>query len=227
MKRTLTLLILLLAIVAAGRAQSERRSDFGTIAGAEVEVGLGDGFGLAVEEELRFDNNSTQLDRWLNGVSLDYAFLHKRMKASVGVDYIRRHNDKGYYENRGRLAGQLTYTESVHYFKLSLRTKLVATYFDEQTGDHRVDPKLYWRNRFQVTYQVPKSRFKYALSTELFWLVNDPKNCIVDNLRTTASVDYRVARHNTLSAFFRMENELQVSKPVDRFYVGLSYKLKL
>ena len=207
-------------------AQSERKTDVGGILSAEFSMDLPANFGLSVEEELRFDHNCTQLDRWLNSVGVDYTFWHNRMKFGLTGDYIRRANDKGYYENRYRLGTQLTYTETYHHFKFSLRTKLLSTFFDERTGEHRVNPKLYWRNRLQATYQMPNSRFKYALSVELFWLTNNPKGSFVDNLRTVASVEYRLTRRHYLTAFARMDNDLQVKEPVDRFYFGLVFKMK-
>lgn len=225
MKRLTVIAVLLFAVVTAF-AQSERTTDVGGIASAELEVGLPANFGLSVEEELRFDHNCTELNRWLNAVGIDYTFLHNRMKLGLEGDYIRRANDRGYYENRYRLGLHLTYSETYRRFKFSIRSKLLSTFYDELTGDHRVNPKLYWRNRLQVTYQMPNSRFKYALSTELFWLTNDPKNRIVDHLRTMASVEYRLARQYSLSAFVRMDNDLQVKAPVDLFYFGLTFKAK-
>ena len=207
-------------------AQSGRTTDFGGIASAKAEVGLGGSFGLSVEEELRFDHNFTQFDRWLNSVGVDYSFLHNRMNIGITTDYIRRHNDRGYYENRGRLGLALTYTEEYHRFKFQVRSKAIGTFFDERTGEHRVNPKLYWRNRLKVTYQPINSRFRYALSTELFWLTNDPKKGGLDNLRTVLSVDYRLSRRYYLSVFARMDNDLWVSEPVDRFYFGLTLKGK-
>ena len=207
-------------------AQSERSTDFGGIVSAEVSADLGGPFGLSVEEELRFDNNFTQFDRWLNSVGVDYSCLHNRMNIGLTADYIRRHNNKGYFENRGRLGLQVTYTENYRRFKFQVRSKVIGTFFDERTGEHRVNPRVYWRNRLKVTYQPMNSRWKYALSTELFWLTNDPKGSYVDNLRTVLSVDYRLARQYTLSAFARMDNDLQVKEPVDRFYLGLTLKAK-
>ena len=215
-----------LAISAVMLAQSERTTDLGGILSAEFSTDLPSNFGLSVEEELRFDHNCTQLDRWLNSVGVDYTFWHNRMKFGMAGDYIRRANDGGYYENRYRLGAQLTYSETYRRFKFSLRTKLLSTFFDERTGEHRVNPKMYWRNRLQATYQRPNSRFKYALSTELFWLTNDPKGSIVDNLRTVASVEYRLSRRHYLAAFARMDNDLQVKEPVDCFYLGLTFKMK-
>ena len=217
---------LLLFLSASLFAQSGRTTDFGGIASAEAEVGLGGSFGLSVEEELRFDHNFTQFDRWLNSVGVDYSFLHNRMNIGLTTDYIRRHNDQGYYENRGRLGLALTYTEEYHRFKFQVRSKAIGTFFDERTGEHRVNPKLYWRNRLKVTYQPINSRFRYALSTELFWLTNDPKKGGLDNLRTVLSVDYRLSRRYYLSVFARMDNDLWVVEPVDRFYLGLTLKGK-
>ena len=224
MKRLLFIVFLLASVGVF--AQSERSTDFGGIVSAEAEAGLGGPFGLSVEEELRFENNCTQFDRWLNSVGVDYTCLHNRMNIGLTADYIRRHNDRGYYENRGRLGLQVTYTEDWRRFRFQVRSKAIGTFFDERTGEHRVNPRLYWRNRLKVTYQPMNSRFKYALSTELFWLTNDPKKGGIDNLRTVLSVDYRLARQYSLSAFVRMDNDLQVKEPVDRFFLGLTFKAK-
>ena len=224
MKRLLFIVFLLASVGVF--AQSERSTDFGGIVSAEAEVGLGGPFGLSVEEVLRFENNCTQFDRWLNSVGVDYSCLHNRMNIGLTADYIRRHNDRGYYENRGRLGLQVTYTEDWRRFRFQVRSKAIGTFFDERTGEHRVNPRLYWRNRLKVTYQPMNSRFKYALSTELFWLTNDPKKGGIDNLRTVLSVDYRLARQYSLSAFVRMDNDLQVKEPVDRFFLGLTFKAK-
>ena len=224
MKKLFYIVLLLLPVSVF--AQSERTTDFAGIVSAEAEVGLVGPFGMSVEEELRFDHNFTQFDRWLNSVGVDYSCLHNRMNIGLTTDYIRRHNDRGYYENRGRLGLQVTYTEDYRRFRFQVRSKVMGTFFDVRTGEHRVNPRLYWRNRLKVTYQPMNSRLKYALSTELFWLTNDPKKGGLDNLRTVLSVDYRLARQYSLSAFARMDNDLWVNAPVDRFYLGLTFKAK-
>ncbi len=225
MNRILNIGVLLLLSTSVF-AQSERATDFGGILSAECSTDVGKSFSLSVEEELRFDNGCTQLNRWLNSVGVDYIFPRNRLKVGVAADYIRRHSDKGYFENRWRIGAHLTYSEALYHFKFTYRSKLLSTFYDERTGEHRVNPKLYWRNRLQVSYQLPNSRFKYALSAELFWLTNDPKNRIVDNLRTVASVEYRLTRRHYLSAFARMDNDLQVKEPVDRFWLGLTFEAK-
>ena len=120
----------------------------------------------------------------------------------------------------------VNYAETYRRFKFSYRSRLMATFRDESVADYRVNPKLYWRHRLQASYQMPNSRFKYFLSVELHWLLNDPKASVVDNVRTVLSVDYRLSRHEHLELSARMDNDIQVKTPVDRFYLGITYHYK-
>jgi len=151
-------IVLLLPMSVMGLAQSERTTDFGGIVSAEASVALPANFGLSAEEELRFNNDFSQFGRWLNSVGVDYTCWHNRMNIGLTADYIRRHNDKGYFENRGRLGVQVTYSEEYRRFKFTVRSKVLGTFLDEHTGQHRVNPRLYWRNRLKVTYQPMNSR---------------------------------------------------------------------
>ena len=223
-RRVVFVFVFMMALSAYG--QSERSTDFGVILGAKYQSPSLGKFTLGVEEELRFDHNCSRFDRWLNEVEVEYPCLHNRMRLGLAGGAIRRYNDKGYYENRARMGVDVTYAETVRRFKLSVRSRVMATFRDERVADYRINPKIYWRNRFQIAYQRPNSRFKYELSTELHWLVNDPKARVIDNLRTVLNVDYRLTRRQTLSAFLRMDNDLQVKQPVDRFYLGLTYHYK-
>ena len=225
-KGRIWIVALLLAWALPSFAQSERSTDFGAILSAQYDADLGNKWAIEVEEELRFDHNCTQLDRWLNSVTLEYPFLHNRMHVGVTGGAIRRYNDRGYYENRTRVGLDVNYAETYRRYKFSYRSRLMATFRDESVGDYRVNPKLYWRNRLQASYQRPNSRFKYALSMELHWLLNDPKLSVADNLRTVFTVDYRLSRRQHLGVFVRMDNDIQVKKPVDRFYLGLTYHYK-
>ena len=217
---------LLLLLAGSVFAQSERSTDFGAVVGAKYQSPSFGKFTIGVEEELRFDNNCTQFDRWLNEVSVTYLCLHNRMRLGLAGGAVRRYNDKGYYENRARVGLDVTYAETVRRFKLSFRSRVMASFRDERIANYRVNPKLFWRNRFQVAYQIPNSRFKYALSTELRCLMNDPKRRMFDNLRSVLTVNYRLTRHQSLSAFLRMDHDLQIKNPKDRYYLGLTYHYK-
>lgn len=216
---------LLLVVVLPALAQSGRSTDFGAIVSAKYDADLTRKMAIEVEEELRFDHYC-KFDRWLNSVTVEYPFLHNRMHVGLTGGAIRRYNDKHYYESRIRVGLDVTYSETWRRYKFSFRSRLMSTFRDESVGDYRVNPKTYWRNRFQVAYQIPNSRFKYELSAELHWLINDPKASVIDNIRTVFTVDYRLSRREHLGFFVRMDNDIQVKEPVDRFYLGLTYHYK-
>ena len=71
------------------------------------------------------------------------------------------------------------------------------------------------------------SRWKYTLSAELFLrLRENPSETFVDHVRTAVSMDYRLSRRQSLEFIARMDNEIQVREPMDRFYLGIVYHLK-
>lgn len=225
-KSPIWLVTWLVAIALSASAQSERTTDFGAILSAKYDAPLAGNLSINVEEELRFENSCTQMDRWLNEVGLEYPFLHKRMRVGLLGGAIRRYNDNGYFENRARVGIDINYSETFRRFKFTYRSRVMATFRDNSVGDYRVNPKLYWRHRLQAAYQMPNSRFKYTLSAELHWLLNDPKASVVDNIRTVFTVDYRLTRRQVLGFSLRMDNDIQVKEPIDRFYLGITYHLK-
>lgn len=222
---------LLLASLLPSFAQSERSSDIGAIVGMDYTMGLWGDVEMEVEEELRFENyGGAHLERWLTSVAFDVPlsfvpWMGKRLHAGIQMGYVRHHCDKGYFDNRYRYGLDLSYYETVQWFKFRYRSRFLCTYRDERMGDYHVNPKWYWRHKFQASYQVPASRFKYVLSAELFWRLREDES-FIDHLRTTFSVNYRLSRHQSISGFARMDNEFQVKEPFDRFYLGLTYHLK-
>ncbi|MBR4391197.1 MAG: DUF2490 domain-containing protein [Bacteroidales bacterium] len=223
---------LLLAMTMTSFAQSGRNKDFGAIAGMDYTVEPWDDVELELEEELRFENyGGFHLERWLSEVSVEtpvqLPYMGNRLRMGANLGYVRHHDDKGYFDNRLRFGVNFSYSETVRRLKLSYRTRMMFTYRDERTGDYRVNPKWYWRHKFQAVYQMPGSRYKYTLSSEFFLrLREDSSETFIDHLRTTFSVSYRLTRRQSISGFVRMDNELQVKEPFDRFYLGLSYHLK-
>ena len=224
--------LILLALSLASFAQSERSTDFGGIVGMDYSTEIGNDLELKMEEELRFGNyGGVHLERWLNELSLEAPMkmpgLGNRLHFGCLLGYVRHYDDNGYYDNRLRYGVDVSYRESLRRLKLAYRTRLMFTYRDERTGDYTVNPKWYWRNKLQASYQMPNSRYKYGLSVELFCrLRNNPSETFIDHIRTTVSVDYRLTRRQSLSLAARMDNEIQVKKPMDHFYLGLNYHFK-
>jgi hypothetical protein len=228
LKRIPIVLVALFALSLPIWGQSERITDVGAIVEAKASAAMGD-TELEVEEELRFASyDGFHLDRWLTSLTLErpvpFPWLGKRLHVGIHADYVRHYDDHHYYDNRWRTGLFASYYENVRRFKFSYRTRVMLTYRDERTGDYRVNPKWCWRNKLQAVYQRPNSRFKYTLSTECFMRLRaQARESFIDQWRTTFAVNYRLTRQQSISVFARMDNDLQVKKPFDTFYLGLSY----
>lgn len=225
--------IFILALSPPVFSQSRRFTDVGAITEAKVATTLMNDVELEVEEELRFENyGGFHLDRWLTALTVESPLplpvLAKRLHAGIHLDYVRHYDDHGFYDNRMRAGLFFSYSETVRRFKFTYRTRWMMTYRDERTGEYRVNPKWCWRNKFQAAYQIPGSRFKYTLSTEFFFrLRSRSEDAFIDQWRTTFAVNYRLTRQQSISAFVRMDNDLQVAQPFDVFYMGFTYNHNL
>ncbi len=226
-------LVMLLAFSLPSAAQRGRTTDMGAIVGAKYAAPLWGDAEVEVEEELRFEGyQGVHLERWLTGLTFEtpvtpIPWLGKRLHLGLHGGYVRHHVDQGYFDHRWRTGVDLSYYETFQRFKFTYRSRFLCTFRDERTGDYQVNPKWYWRNKLQATYQQMGSRFKYTLSAECFWRLRAlAKDSFVDHLRTTFAVNYRLTRRQSITGFIRMDNELQVKKPFDRFYLGLTYQLK-
>lgn len=232
-RRSIGFFALFWAVSMSAFAQSGRYTDIGGIVGAKYTAPLWGDMEVELEEELRFEAyEGAHLERWLTGVTLEtpvtlIPWFGKRLHAGIHTGYVRHHDDQHYFDNRWRVGVDLSYEEIFQRFKFTYRTRFLCTFRDERTGDYLVNPKWYWRNKLQATYQQMGSRFKYTLSAECFWrLRGRSQDSFIDHLRTTFSVNYRLTRRQSITGFIRMDNELQVKKPFDRFYLGLSYHVK-
>ena len=220
MKRLLIAVVCLL-VQSVLFAQS---TDFGAIVGAEATKKFSH-FGLTAEAEGRFNHNFTNFSRLKLSAGADYTFFHKRFKVGTSFNYIYRDKTE-YYENMYKLNLNLSYSEKIKQFKIGYRARFQFDFYDNRTAYHKLNPKIYMRNRFEGEYSFFSKPLKIAVSEEFFWRLNHPSKKIIDALRTIISLNYRIDKSNSLTFFLRADNEVQVSDPENIYYVGIIYHFK-
>ena len=103
------ILILLCFLLCGARAVAGGGTELGGIVSLEFNKSLPRHFNISLEEELRFDHDHPNFDRWLNSLGVDYDFYRGRMSVGLRGDYIRRYNNDGFFENRVRTALVFSY----------------------------------------------------------------------------------------------------------------------
>ena len=200
-------------------------TDFGAIVGAGYSGKIVKGFGYSVEGEVKTSGNFTEFNRFKASAGLGYSFWKSRFKVSADFDYILK-NRETYLENRYRVSGGLTYSEKIRSFKLSLRSKYQASFYDESRAEHKFNPKTYVRNRFEISYSFFSKPVKLYASTEMFIRLYKKDARFIDEMRTVVGVTYRLNKNNSLDFYLRSDNEVQVKNPANIYYIGIGYSFK-
>ena len=200
-------------------------TDFGAIVGAGYSGKIVKGFGYSVEGEVKTGGNFIEFNRFKASAGLGYSFWKSRFKVSADFDYILK-NRQTYLENRYRVSGGLTYSEKIRSFKLSLRSKYQASFYDESRAEHKFNPKTYVRNRFEISYSFFSKPVKLYASTEMFIRLYRKDARFIDEMRTVVGVTYRLNKNNSLDFYLRADNEVQVKNPANIYYIGVGYSFK-
>ena len=198
--------------------------DFGAAGAYQVSHSLNHLWDVSLLQGLRFNQCLTNYHRFETTAGADYNFWRKKAKVGVYYSFLNKENNDYYYDNRHRLAVQLSYRESFPKWRISWRGRFQSTLRDEDYGDYKINPKNYLRNKFQLTYLPLFSRFKPSLSGEFYYQLNNPDHNIVDKIRTTIGTDYILTRQSTLEVYLRYDKEIQVKDPVSICMFGVLYK---
>ena len=227
-------MIVLSLATATAVAQSE--TDWGCILRAEYQVNIGkhlnlpirnDKLGILVKEDLRFENNMSKYARSKTTLGVDYKFSRLGIKLGAGFEYINRYTNKYIYRNRYRYFFSLSYEYDYRNWEFNFRTRFITMYNDESTGYYNYKAHYYWRNKLEVSYKQPNSRFKYSLSGETYSEVNKDRDLQLSTMMYEGSVDYRLTRRQYLSAFVRDYKDVFIeSDQIRTVYIGIGWKFK-
>lgn len=220
MKKALLIFLMLLS------ASSLAAQNFsgGLLVGAEAQKSVRS-WTFSVEGEIRANQWVTRYDRGKIGADISFGCWQKRIKISAGYDYINKHdadNDAFYHRHRVNLSFGIG--EKFGRFKLSYRARFQTNFYDIQRESVRFNPKIYMRNRVELSYSIPHKDIKLYCSGEFFWRLYHPDKKIIDEVRAIVGVDYKVRKGHTLSFFLRSDNEVQVKNPEHALYLGIGYK---
>ena len=205
----------------------EKETDFGAMFSVELKKKLGQKFDISLEEEFRLlTNNNNGLDRLGSTVGVDYSIISKKLKAGLYYSHLYRYNSNDYYENRHRYYFSLIYKESIGRYTVSWRGRVQGTCRDGNRGNYKINPKYVLRNRLEIEYSAPWSRWNPYFFTEATNTLNDPLGNEIYKLRFQGGVNWRLDRTTYLEFFLRWNEYLVMPNP-RVMAIGIGYKKNL
>ena len=181
---------------------------------------------LHFSEELRFNENITELGAIFSEISGEYRF-NKMFSVSAGYRFTQRREVDDSYSIRHRYMINLNVKNKLGQFSTNVRIRYQSQFKDVQSSENGKIPDNYLRTKLSVKYDLGK---KYApfISGELFLHLNRPDGVLMDNYRIAAGVDYEFSKRSSIEFGYLINREIQVANPWTNYVitVGWNYLLK-
>ncbi|MBN2765623.1 MAG: DUF2490 domain-containing protein [Paludibacteraceae bacterium] len=177
------------------------------------------------------------LERTSLGLSADYTIL-KGWKIGAGYQIMNKLDTK-YLNYQWRNRFNVSTTGRVKYkdFTFSLRERIQFTTKDESKRierddagnvkylsdgsvniDHyKINPELKWRNRLQVSYNIPRCKMTPTFSVESNFQLNNPDGNHFDKFRYVMTLGYKVKKIHLIELFGVLNDEYD---PEDASAIG-------
>lgn len=206
---------------------SAQLSDFGTVGTISLSKDIYRNVGVSVEQELRFDQLSTSLNRSATSFGVDFALVRRFVSAQIDYDLLYRRNNDAFYEFRHRSSLGLLVQYKCSGFNYRFRTRMQTTYKIENHGGKTFYPRYVWRNKLELRHPIFGSPLAPYLYGEMFCPINSIDGFYMDGYRVVLGTRYKVSKRNDIDFQLRFDQKIQQANPKNILYccVGWDYKL--
>lgn len=220
MKKSL-LLIALSLLLLSNRAISQ--DVYGLWTGVEVVKPLSNSLSVSVAPELRMTSSPFRVDDMLLEANIAFKPL-KWMQIVVGYRYSR------FYESDfdDRFNG--------HRYSIAIRPKFQLGRFSFAYRGQYQRSMIYWydlgysienkdnfRNRLQISYNVPKTKVEPFMMGELYYDLTSGKQREFNRLRVRVGVSYPFNKRNEVEVFGQYQTKLNAKTYETSYVLGVFY----
>jgi len=239
-KRIILLSTLLISTVSLAQ-DSTTVSDFELWAGVSLKKSFLDKkLDFRLDQEFRFDDNSTSINNYFTELSVKYEVLDG-LEVGSGFRFVRN-NLKSGYRNERRFIGDVRYKHKVDRLSFAYRFRFQNHTALGSVSDDDVVNKI--RLRAKVKYNIKNWKLDPYFSMEGFYAFETNNINYVDEitesekadgfekLRFTIGTSYKVNKWFQIGGFYRIEHELKsyhfAYNTARNFYIaGLNLTFKL
>ena len=208
------------------------QTEYGGWTNISVEKELNKKWELGAEAELRMIGGNDVyfvrlMERMSLGVSADYTIM-KGWKVGTGYQIMNKLDTKYLnYQLRNRFNISTSGRVKINDFTLSLRERLQLTTKDESKRieldddgnikyledgsvniDHyKLNPELKWRNRLQLSYNIPNFKITPTFSIETNYQLNNPDGNHFDKVRYVLTLGYKIKKVHLIEVFGLIDDE--------------------
>jgi hypothetical protein len=221
MKHWRPIVALLLGFMLAPGLRAQQQ-DLQMWVSAGFRADLSDKIRVSIEEEARYFENISRLDKLNSDLTLDYKLSNS---VSIGVLYrlISNRNASGYYNLDHRFNLHLEYDRSVRAWTFGAQIKAEKT-FDQFSGlNDKYLPNNYIRIKGEISRLMVDRKTEPYVNLEFWYKLPQGQTAFVDQYRLTMGLKYKADKNNRLNLFYRIQQEIQVKDPLFAHVLGAGY----
>ncbi len=217
-----TTLSIVLLMMSAFNGLMAQTNDAQLWMSAEFEKKLTPKLSLHFSEELRMNENMTEAGTIFSDLGASYDLV-KGLSLSANYRFTDKRRLDDTYSNRHRYYFDLTYRYAPKPVIISLRARYQSQYTDVLSSENGEVPENYERTRLKIAFDIGKPYRPY-LATEMYVpLKGNISSLMIDCMRYQAGVDYKFNQRHSLTAFYMIQKEINVTDPESDYVIGLGY----
>lgn len=229
MKRTVKAVAIITCILFAKPDASAQVSDAQLWTSINIEKKFTQSFSIGFTEELRFNENISELGTIFSDIGLMYKFGPKgAIRTSINYRFANKRRVDDSYSNRHRYYADITLRKKFGDLTPIYRARFQSQYEDLLSDDEGRLPEYYFRNRVLLKYS-PDKQYKPFIGVELYTRLKDEvfKRSYNDNVRFSVGVDYEFNEKNAISVGYLVDREFNRRNPERNYAITLTYGLSL
>ena len=225
--------VVLLTLFASLHAQSQ----YGTWTSISVDKKLNKKWTVGAETELRTIYYVRLINRWDLELNAKYK-INKLFDASLSYQFMNVLDPKYLnYQFRNRVNADIEAGKKWGDFAFSLSegaqvtTKNASKRLDDYgvVDTYKINPAWMWKNQLQIEYNIPKCKFTPGVEFTSYYTLNDPDGNAFDKLRYTLNLKYKINKHNFISVFGVLNQDLgsDAADYSGKYILGAKYTIHL
>jgi hypothetical protein len=186
-----------------------------------IEKKITSKFSATLTEELRFNENISELGTAFTEIGANYKF-YKFFSFGLSYRYIQSKNLDDSYSLRHRYNIDLAFKYKVEKVLASLRERFQTQYTDVNASENGKVPDRYLRSKLILKYDLEK-KYTPFISCELFLQLTNPEGNELDKERFAGGFSYEFNKYTAVDLFYMINKEIHANNPLTEYITGVEF----
>jgi hypothetical protein len=205
---------------------SAQQSDFQVWPSLQVAVEVLNNLKLQVEEEVRFHENSSLIEKQVNNLGISYR-INKYVKTTLTYRFEADWKNADTYSWRQGLYADFTFRYEPGRFLLDYRIRFQSSKIDINDKEEKIFNGLRNRHKVGVEYDIKNIPLAPFAEGEIFLNSGGNRYSGITAYRTWFGIKYNINKQQEVSLKYGIDQEMNVTDPLRAFIVAIGYSADL